>query len=281
MTNANGRTWNDAVIKYQTENVGRSPETVRRENALLRFALPFVNGMSISAIARQDLEKIRLAKLEAGASSRTANYLMQTVGAVLRAAVEWEWIDRAPRLRGIRSRVPKEFFLNSAQVKHLLSILPLHLSRLAEFCLETGLRQGRAKSLEWSRIDFERNRIVYCGSETKNRKPLLVPLTERARLILSSCAGNHRRYVFTYQGRMIAQPTNTAWYSGLRRAGLEGVRFHDLRHTWASWHMAAGTDGVVLQKLGGWSSAQMVSRYAHLSDSAAQRAVRQFEKRRD
>jgi len=49
-----------------------------------------------------------------------------------------------------------------------------------------------------------------------------------------------------------------------RRAGLDDLRFHDLRHTWASWHVQAGTPLPVLQQLGGWASYQMVLRYAHL-----------------
>lgn len=49
-----------------------------------------------------------------------------------------------------------------------------------------------------------------------------------------------------------------------RRVGLDDLRFHDLRHTWASWHVQAGTPLPVLQQLGGWASNQMVLRYAHL-----------------
>lgn len=55
-----------------------------------------------------------------------------------------------------------------------------------------------------------------------------------------------------------------AWYKALKETGLEGFRFHDLRHTWASWHVQAGTPLNALQELGGWSSAEMVRRYAHL-----------------
>jgi integrase len=56
------------------------------------------------------------------------------------------------------------------------------------------------------------------------------------------------------------------WKSALQRAGIEPTfRWHDLRHTWASWHVMSGTPLEVLQKLGGWSSLTMVMRYAHLA----------------
>lgn len=58
---------------------------------------------------------------------------------------------------------------------------------------------------------------------------------------------------------------NTAWRAALRRAGIEDFRFHDLRHTWASWLVQAGTPISVLQEMGGWESIEMVRRYAHLA----------------
>lgn len=54
-----------------------------------------------------------------------------------------------------------------------------------------------------------------------------------------------------------------AWYGALERAGITDFRW--LRHTWASWHVQIGTPLFALQELGGWESAEMVRRYAHLA----------------
>ena len=56
-----------------------------------------------------------------------------------------------------------------------------------------------------------------------------------------------------------------AYKAALHRVGVEDFRWHDLRHTWASWHVQAGTPLYVLQELGSWESPEMVQRYAHLS----------------
>ena len=56
-----------------------------------------------------------------------------------------------------------------------------------------------------------------------------------------------------------------AWAAALERAGISEFRWHDLRHTWASWHVQAGTPLHVLQELGGWECVEMVRKYAHLS----------------
>lgn len=61
------------------------------------------------------------------------------------------------------------------------------------------------------------------------------------------------------------QKTTHAWMKALKRAGIDNFRWHDLRHTWASWHVQNGTSLQELQQLGGWSSFEMVLRYAHLS----------------
>lgn len=94
-----------------------------------------------------------------------------------------------------------------------------------------------------------------------------MPLNDSAVEILHSQRGKHRRIVFPYQGRAIAKQGAPAWRSACRAAGLKAFRWHDLRHTWASWHVQNGTPLPVLQELGGWASLSMVMRYAHFAPS--------------
>jgi integrase len=61
------------------------------------------------------------------------------------------------------------------------------------------------------------------------------------------------------------QVNTKAWRKALAKVGIENFRWHDLRHTWASWHVQAGTPLHVLQELGGWECVEMVRKYAHLS----------------
>lgn len=73
----------------------------------------------------------------------------------------------------------------------------------------------------------------------------------------------------------------SAWKRSLARAVITNFRFHDLRHTWASWHVMNGTSLQELMELGGWKSYEMVLRYAHLAPEhlaeAAARIERQLE----
>jgi integrase len=81
--------------------------------------------------------------------------------------------------------------------------------------------------------------------------------------ILRKQVGQDETWVFPYEGRPLGR-IKAAWGKACRRAGIK-CRWHDLRHTWASWHVQRGTPLNVLQELGGWATYAMVQRYAHLS----------------
>jgi integrase len=91
------------------------------------------------------------------------------------------------------------------------------------------------------------------------------PLNDDALAVLRSQIGKHETHVFTYKGEPVGRANNHAWRKALVRAGIENFRWHDLRHTWASWHIQNGTPVNVLKELGGWADLTMVLRYAHLS----------------
>lgn len=76
--------------------------------------------------------------------------------------------------------------------------------------------------------------------------------------------GKNLEHIFTFRGRSVKQVNTKAWTKALNAAGIKDFRWHDLRHTWASWHVQAGTPLYALQELGGWGSPEMVQRYAHL-----------------
>ena len=80
-----------------------------------------------------------------------------------------------------------------------------------------------------------------------------------------SLDSRHPRFVFTYEGNPIGQVGTKAWTKALKRAGIKDFRWHDLRHTWASWLTQNGVPLNALQEMGAWQSSEMVRRYAHLA----------------
>jgi integrase len=118
--------------------------------------------------------------------------------------------------------------------------------------------------LEWNRVDLKRHTAWL--NRTKNGTPRGVPLNANAVAVLEAEKGKHPQYCFTYRGAPIRWGLcNTGWLEAVKRAELTDFRFHDLRHTWASWHRQAGTSTDELKDLGGWKSRVMVDRYAKFS----------------
>lgn len=109
--------------------------------------------------------------------------------------------------------------------------------------------------------------------QAKAKKAIPVPLNKDAINILKAQKKQQREYVFTYNGNKITQVSTRAWRNVLKKIGIKNFRWHDLRHTWASWHIQNGTSLQELQALGGWSSFEMVLRYAHLSSAHLKNAA--------
>lgn len=139
------------------------------------------------------------------------------------------------------------------------------LRQAAEFTLAVGLRENNVLELTWDQIDLKRGVAWLHGDQTKQKKPLGVPLNEAALAILAERKGIDKNLVFGNPDYALYKASNRAWYSALRKAKLVGFRWHDLRHTWASWAVMSGVRLEELQRMGGWATAQMVQRYAHLS----------------
>ncbi len=156
-------------------------------------------------------------------------------------------------------------WLTRQKAERLLTELPPHLRAMARFSLETGLRKSNVTGLQWSQVHLGRRCAWIHPDQAKNRKAIAIPLSAAAILVLRQQIGKHPLNVFSYRGNPIGQVNTKAWRAALQRAGIADFRWHDLRHTWASWHVQAGTPLHVLQELGGWESVEMVRRYAHLS----------------
>lgn len=89
--------------------------------------------------------------------------------------------------------------------------------------------------------------------QAKARKAIPVPLSSAAVAVLHKQISRHQANVFSFRGKPVHQVNTKAWHKALKRIGIEYFRWHDLRHTWASWHVQEGTPQRVLHELGGWS----------------------------
>jgi integrase len=220
------------------------------------------------------IEATAVAKEKTGVKPSTVNRVLELVRAILnKAEQEWKWLNTVPNFRMRKYENKRLRWLTKKEAKQLLEELPPHLKDMAAFSLVTGLRQSNVTKLQWSEVDLMRKHVLIHPDQSKTKKAIPVPLNDEALEILVKQKGKHLRYVFTYQGRPVRRANNHAWQKALKRAGINNFRWHDLRHTWASWHVQNGTSLHELQQLGGWSDYDTVLRYAHLSSDHLQKAA--------
>ena len=258
------RAWNDAVVRWCKEQSHKA--TAEEDKAKLRWLDQHLGGKELDTINRDMIERITQAKLADQCSNATVNRTLALVRSILRkCARDWQWLDRAPSVRMLKEPTRRIRYLTHSEADRLLAELPQHLRDMAAFSLTSGLRAANVTGLRWSAVDLDRRLAWVHPDEAKARKAIPVPLNGEAMAILQKQIGKHREIVFTFKGKRVEQVSPAAWYKALGRAGIDNFRWHDLRHTWASWHVLGGTPLNVLQELGGWAGYSMVQRYAHLA----------------
>ncbi|KAB2308494.1 site-specific integrase [Betaproteobacteria bacterium SCN2] len=265
--------WNDAAGRWLEETSDK--RTHREDVRKLLWLHAHLGERYLDEITLDVIDSIRAARLKEGTKT-TANRYLALVRAILRRARdEWEWLDKVPKVKLYKESDGRERSITPEQAKKLLAELQPHQRDMVLFTLMTGLRQANVLGLEWSRVDLERGHAWIDSGTSKNKRPISVPLNKDAIEILSRQVGKHPERVFTYRGKPIKNANTRAWRETLKRVGIEDFRWHDLRHTWATWHRRAGTPTHELQRLGGWRTASMVDRYAHLAaDHLAESASR-------
>lgn len=255
--------WQEAVIRWLEESAHK--KSIEKDKWHLRWAATHLDGFQVRAVSQEVIAALARERKAEGVSPATVNRMLEVIRAILtRAHKEWQWIDRVPVVRMLPVPKRRVRWITREEAARLIKEAPAHLAAMIRFALATGLREGNICQLQWSQVDLARRCAWIHADQAKAGKAIPVPLNQDALDVVLAQLGEHSRHVFTYQGRPVARANNHAWRKALRRAGIEDFRFHDLRHTFASWHIQAGTPLHVLQELGGWSNLASVLRYAHL-----------------
>jgi len=250
------KTFKEACARWVIERSHK--RSLADDQLKIKFLLPKIGGILLSELTRDKIESV----LPKEVSGATRNRYRALIRAMLRAAErEWDWLDRAPVLRTEAEPKRRVAYLSREQAEVLIACLPEKYRMPVRFALLTGLRRSNVFGLTWEAVDLDNSMVHVAAEDAKAGQRILVPLNKSAKALLESFPEPRKGRVWGEMDRIWA---NT-WTSACKRAGVPEFRFHDLRHTWASWHAMAGTPLSVLQELGGWHSHEMVQRYAHLS----------------
>jgi integrase len=250
-------TWDQASKRWLKETQKRSKD---KDEFIVAWFDQHLKGQPLTNITDEVIEQLRGSKADDTTES-TANRHM----ALLRAILRKELGSAAPKVPMYAIKTDEPFWLTRKQFDKLVKAMPPHLADMATFSVNTGLRMRNVTHLTWDRVDLKRRHVWIPGSKAKGGRPIPVPLNDDAIAVLKRWQGQHEQRVFVFRGKPMDDANGAAFKKAAASVGLPELRWHDFRHTWASWHIQAGTPPHVLQELGSWESYEMVKRYAHQS----------------
>lgn len=279
---AKKRTLGECIDRYIKEVLPEKPKSQRDQKRQLNwwkaqlgdYFLIKITPSLIAEYRDKLLHEAPVNKKENRSASTVNRYLAILSHLFTIAVKEWEWIDDNPLRKVRRPAEPKgrARFLSENERAALLkscreSSRP-SLYAIVVLALSTGARRNEILSLKWQHIDFNRNVITLF--DTKNKDTRLAPLTGLALELIKEQRNIPRidtDYVFPAKRGDKPVDIRKAWDKALKAAKIEDFRFHDLRHSAASYLAMNGASLAEIAEVLGHKTLQMVKRYAHLSEA--------------
>jgi integrase len=266
------RTFYQAAARFVLEN--QHKRSLKDDVARLKGLMPWIGDLPIDRIHMGSLQPWIDRRRKEGRSPGTINHGLQIVRRILNlAAGEWmdehglTWLARPPKIKFLPNRGKREPYpLGWEEQASLFRELPDHLEQMALFAVNTGCRDAEICGLRWEwevKVpSLGTSVFILPGSLVKNGDERLVVLNDVAKSVIQARRGQHREYVFTYQGSPVARMLNSAWLRARKRVGLPQVRVHDLKHTFGRRLRAAGIGFEDRQDLLGHRSSRITTHYS-------------------
>jgi integrase len=219
-------------------------------------------------------------------SNATVNHYLAALSHVFTIAVkEWQWCDDNPVHKITKPRLPRGRvrFLSDEERLRLLAACQASrnpsLYPIVVLALATGARSGELLSLRWPDVDLKRGTLTF--QQTKNGERRTVPLTGPALALMQQHARVRRiDTVLVFPNKTGKRPVGIreAWEYAVKRADVADFRFHDLRHTFASYLAMNGASLLEIAEVLGHKTLAMVKRYAHLSEAHTRGVVERMNR---
>lgn len=271
--------WEEAWAQFEAWAVKeKRPLTVRTYRECGRRLAESFAGMMLSQISSIAVEKHKHARKKAGAPVRANREcaVLKQVFNYCRAQGLFDGLNPVdasveffPESRG------KDRVVSHEEEQRLLAKCQEPLRTMILVCLYCGPRmRSELLTLKWENVDLVHRTLTIIGGYAKNGKPRTVPLNSLVHDALTRHPHPPKaEWVFTTSKGTPYQSVRTAFNTACRKAGLTDVTPHSLRHTFASRLIENGVDPIRVTKLAGWSSIQMLDRYAHADPSGLAEAV--------
>jgi len=216
-------------------------------------------------------------------SPSSVNRELELLSRIFSLAVERGEVETNP-FKGVKKLAVDNLltrYLTPEEEERLLSVLTgkrAHLRPIVLIGLHTGMRRGEILSLRWEQVDFARESVQLL--RTKSGKPRPVPMNSVVKEVLLEMRERTGDSENVFSNPRTGKPLGdikNAFRSALREAGIEGLRFHDIRHTAGTRMADAGVPITAVADILGHADVRTTMRYAHATDEARRRAVKALE----
>ena len=263
------------LARYWLENyskVSNAPSQYRKNGErLAKHLIPYFGDREASYITPRMVDEYKKSR-EPLIQPATINRTLAILRKMFNDAVRWGFLSASPMKQVQQLREPQKGFdyYSEDEVALFLGNCPPDFLPIASTAVYTGMRVGEIVGLRRIDVDLERRmiRVERSGSgTTKSKRLRYVPINSRLLPILREClkCGDSEHVFPDEKGRMRTIDFRSEMRKAAESAGLRKIRFHDLRHTFASNFVAKGGNIISLQRILGHSTISMTLRYAHLA----------------
>lgn len=273
-----------------------NPRTVRRYQVSLVSLKKWFGSKRLSEITAEAISQYKLKRLELGRSNATVNRDLACLRRMLGVAVKQDKLSRSPfsdRRVEFLEEQPADRILTFEEERSYLAAACPTLRDVALLMLETGMRPDEVFHTTERDVELDKHLLHIRSGKTKNARRV-VALTDVAlevvkrRIRASPPAarnGNAGPYLFPrwqgFRGHDWSRPMTQVWNAhkeALKDSGIRpAFRLYDLRHTYGTRAVEAGTDVLTLKRLMGHSSLNTTNRYVHLTQQHLQQAQKRLE----
>jgi excisionase family DNA binding protein len=258
----------DEFSKLYIENYAKVNKRSWKDDVYSLGVLKSLFGMQfLTEIDTLDIEKLKTQRLKEGISKARINRNLALLKKMFNLAIDWDYANDNPvrrvRLFSEKDNLKERILTEDEEIRLLEASAP-HLKSIIVTALHTGMRRGEILGLRWHQLDLPK-RIIRV-EKTKNGKIRFVPLNEVLFRELAELKKQNGTSLFVFLYPRTKKPVKdvkTAFRAATRRAGIRGLRFHDLRHTFASRLLAMGYDLITVRDLLGHESTATTQRYTH------------------
>ncbi len=277
---ARKRTFEELKDRYMTEHskIYKSETSYQRDISTFKNLSNFFNGKTLAEITPASITEYKTSRQKKGVKTATIAKELETLRNALNLAYRaWEWLTENPFLKVKIEKANNkiERFLTAEEEKRLLDASPAWLQEIITFALHTGARREEIISLKWFDVDLFKRAVTFL--KTKNKEIRTVPLNQTVIDLLKrkSKVKSISGYVFPSQAgtKRIGKNLYREFQLARKRARLEDVRIHDLRHTFATRLAQAGVDLYTISKLLGHKTLVMTTRYSHHNTESIRHGV--------